>query len=79
MVFRARGLPEANRRFSFPLIYLPSTICSEFQVSPTADLGVNVGVQLAHSRPTKLLQHLVDKAHQNLLSGSSVLFQKQHA
>lgn len=47
-------------------IYLRNSICSEFNISAISNLGMYLGVPLLHGRPTKLFNHLVDKANHQL-------------
>lgn len=47
--------------------YLHNSICSEFYISATADLGMYLCVSLIHKRPTRLFNYLLDKANRKLV------------
>lgn len=46
--------------------FLRHSICSEFHIPATANLGMYLGVPLLHGRPTKLFHHLINKANHRL-------------
>lgn len=46
--------------------YLQNSICSEFQVSATTNLGSYLGIPLFHGRSTKKFKFLVDEVNRRL-------------
>lgn len=68
--FLDSGLTGGNHVSGFFLIpptYLKNTICSEFRVLPTGNLGIYLGVPLVRGRMTRSsYQYLLDRVRQKL-------------